>query len=234
MAQIDGLGSAIALKSSDLFMVNQNVSNDVPEVRLEKKLTLSDLMAYINTNFDPTNNTNSSYFNKMETISGTCAISAGPSGFSYSGNRYVDISNISEPVLIRVSLSTTGQSGYTFYASGVLMRGGYSVQRTDSANFTFIGVGGLSIGVYSSDPSAYTPHPVLDMMSLYASPGTISYSVEVYHSKSSRIALSLLDASITPAGRLPIYPVLSSTRKTTIDYPGTLPQSPDSDTVYML
>lgn len=236
MAQIDGLSPAIALKSSDLFMVNQNTSTEGPEVRLEQRLTLSDLMAYINTNFDPTNNTNSSYFNKKETITGTCTISAGPSGMTYSGDRYVGVSGILEPVLVRVSITNSNKSGYTYLSSGILIKGGYTAQRNDSAGFTFLGNGGLNVGIYNTTTSGVSLIPVLDMASIYSAPGDISYTVEVYHLKSSSgVTLTRYDAGITATlyGWLPEHAVFS-TQKTTIEYPSTLPQTPDSDAVYML
>ena len=71
------------------------------------------------------------------------------------------------------------------------------------------------------------------MASLIAAPGNISYTVDVYHSKSTGIVLTLYDATITTSSRLPAYTVFS-TKKTTIEYPGTLPQTPDSDVLYML
>lgn len=233
MAQIDGLGSAIALKSSDLFMVNQNTSTEGPEVRLEKRLALSDLMTYINTNFDPTSNTNSSSFYKKETITGTCTISAGQSGITYSGNRYVGVSGIKEPVFVRVYINSTTNPGYTYHSSGILVRGGYSYTSVDASTFIFLGNGGLRIGVYNTGSSSTVFVPVLDMASLFSSPGTNSYTVEVCHLKSASTSLTLYDASIVLDSWLPKYLVFSN-QKTTIEYPSTLPQTPDDTVVYML
>lgn len=234
MAQIDGLNPAIALKLSDLFMVNQNTSTEGPESRIEKRLPLSDLMAFINSDFDPSTNINSSFFCKKETISGTCSVkSAGPSGFISSGNAYVSISGIEEPVLVRVAV-TNATTGVKFHSSGILLRGGFSGNNNDSLTFSFLGQGGLYVSIYRpSTSSSIPPIPVLDMTSLVASPGNISYTVDVYHSKSTGVLLGLCDATITTSSRLPAYTVFS-TKKTTIEYPGTLPHTPDSDVLYML
>lgn len=233
MAQIDGLNPAIALKISDLFMVNQNTSTEGAESRLEKRLPLSDLMAFINSNFDPSTNINSSFFCKKETISGAFAAIAGSSGWTSSGNTYVGISGIEEPVLVRVAV-TNATTGVKFHSSGILLRGGFSGNNNDSSTFSFLGHGGLYVRIYRpSTPPTVPPIPVLDMTSLIAAPGNISYTVDVYHSKSTGVLLGLCDATITTSSPLPTYMVFS-TKKTTIEYPDTLPNTPDSDVLYML
>ena len=234
MAQIDGLNPAIALKLSDLFMVNQNTSTEGAESRIEKRLPLSDLMAFINSDFDPSTNINSSFFCKKETISGAFAAIAGSSGWTSSGNAYVGISGIEEPVLVRVAV-TNANTGVKFHSSGILLRGGFSGNNNDSSTFSFLGHGGLYVRIYrpSTSSSTVPPIPVLDMTSLVVAPGNISYTVDVYHSKSTEVLLGLLDATITTSPRLPAYTVFS-TKKTTIEYPDTLPQTPDSDVLYML